>query len=187
MYADLLATLADSTLQSRYHALREADRLAEMTSLSEELRQRKWLDQIIVGAEIQTKNAIVDTVPGRKDQHRRFDVTLPECVQDFEPAPARQHQIENNEVEQLSVGAKEPVFAGMCHDHVVVLRLQGRRDNLRQLALVFDNENPHYVEMVSICAGSDPDFSVREPFPSNGIDRSASNEPIPAGSTPSKP
>jgi signal transduction histidine kinase/ActR/RegA family two-component response regulator len=40
VYADLLATLADQTLGNRYHTLTEADRLAELTRLSEQLQQR---------------------------------------------------------------------------------------------------------------------------------------------------
>ncbi|MCI0455585.1 MAG: ATP-binding protein, partial [Gemmataceae bacterium] len=40
VYADLLATLSDNILRSRYHTLREADRLAEMTRLSDQLQQR---------------------------------------------------------------------------------------------------------------------------------------------------
>jgi signal transduction histidine kinase len=40
VYANLLTTLADRTLQSRYHALLEADRLAEMTQLRDQLQER---------------------------------------------------------------------------------------------------------------------------------------------------
>src|SRR5438874_4641468 len=39
VYADLLATLADNILWSHYHTLREADRLAEMMRLSDQLRE----------------------------------------------------------------------------------------------------------------------------------------------------
>jgi signal transduction histidine kinase/ActR/RegA family two-component response regulator len=40
VYADLLATLSDHTLRSRYHTFTEAERLSELTGLSEQLRQR---------------------------------------------------------------------------------------------------------------------------------------------------
>ena len=40
VYADLLATLGDNTLWSRYHALTEEARLTAMTQLSDQLRQR---------------------------------------------------------------------------------------------------------------------------------------------------
>jgi signal transduction histidine kinase/ActR/RegA family two-component response regulator len=40
VYADLLTTLADHTLRSHYHTLTEAARLAEMTRLGDQLRQR---------------------------------------------------------------------------------------------------------------------------------------------------
>jgi signal transduction histidine kinase/ActR/RegA family two-component response regulator len=40
VYADLLATLGQTFLQTRYHRIIDADRLAEMTRLGEQLRQR---------------------------------------------------------------------------------------------------------------------------------------------------
>jgi hypothetical protein len=43
-----------------------------------------------------------------------------------------------------------------------MLRLQGRGENLRQLTPVFDDQNPHYTEMLSGYVGPDPDFCVRE-------------------------
>ena len=41
VYADLLATLADDRLQSRYHTIREAGRLAELAGLSDQLRRAR--------------------------------------------------------------------------------------------------------------------------------------------------
>jgi len=41
VYADLLATLADDRLRSRYHAIREAGRLAELAGLSDQLRRAR--------------------------------------------------------------------------------------------------------------------------------------------------
>jgi signal transduction histidine kinase/ActR/RegA family two-component response regulator len=40
VYADLLATLADNVLRSRFHTLIEAERLAQMTQLGDQLQQR---------------------------------------------------------------------------------------------------------------------------------------------------
>jgi ligand-binding sensor protein len=40
VYADLLATLADDRLRGHYHRMREADRLAELSRLSDELEWR---------------------------------------------------------------------------------------------------------------------------------------------------
>ena len=39
----------------------------------DELREREWLGEVVVGAEIETANAIVDHVARRQDEHRRAD------------------------------------------------------------------------------------------------------------------
>src|SRR5262249_46207364 len=41
VYADLLATLADDRLRGRYHRMREADRIAELSRLSDQLQQAR--------------------------------------------------------------------------------------------------------------------------------------------------
>jgi hypothetical protein len=74
---------------------------------------------------------------------------LPEGLQDLESASTGQHQVEDDQVEHLGIGAKEPLFASPGADDVVVLRLQRSGKNLRQLAPVFDDQNPHYVSMLS--------------------------------------
>src|SRR5437867_3371488 len=109
----------------------------------EELREGKRLDQVVIGAQIQPKDAVVHAVASGQDQNGRLNVPLPERLQNLESVPSGQHQIENKQVEHFCISAKKPIFTGWGHYDVVVFRLQGRRDDLRQLALVFDDENPH--------------------------------------------
>jgi len=98
---------------------------------------------------------------------------FPEGLQDFEAVPARQHQVENDEIEDLGVGAEESIFTRRRHDDVVVFPLQGQGGDVCQFALVFDDEHPHYLEMLSTCGASDPDFCVRKRCPSkHGQERS---------------
>ena len=74
----------------------------------EQLGQRERLDQIIVGAQVQPAHPIVDAVARGQDQHRRLDLALPQRLQDLEPAAARQHQVEHDQVERFCVGAEKP-------------------------------------------------------------------------------
>jgi hypothetical protein len=115
----------------------------------EELGQRKRLDQIVVGALIQAKDAIVDAVASGQNQDWRLQVPLPQGLQDFEPVPPRQHQIEYDQIEHFSVRAKKPVLARYGDDNVVMLCLQGRLEHLSQFPLIFDDQNAHDSEMVT--------------------------------------
>ena len=77
----------------------------------QQLGKRERLDQIVVGSEIQAADSIVDAVSRRQDQDWRLDVTLPQRLEDFEPTASRQHQIEDDEVEELGVRSIESVFS----------------------------------------------------------------------------
>ena len=57
---------------------------------------------------------------------------------------AGQHHVQNEEIEHLRIRPEETLFTGGSHDNVVVLRSEGGGDNLGQLALVFDDQDPHY-------------------------------------------
>src|SRR5437667_245455 len=71
-------------------------------------------------------------------------------------------EIKEHEVEDLSICPKKAVLASRTHHDVVVLGLQGRADNLGQFALVFDDQNPHYTEMLLADVRVVPDFCVRQ-------------------------
>ena len=112
----------------------------------EQFRQRERLDEIVVRAEIEPEHTIVDPVACGQNQDRRFDVPFAQRLQDLEPAPAGQHQIEDDQVEQLGVRAVEPVLSRRRDDDVVVLGLQGRGQDVRQLTFVFNDQDAHQVE-----------------------------------------
>ena len=90
----------------------------------EQLGKRERLDQIVVGSEIQAADSIVNAVSRRQDQDGRLDVTLPQRLEDFEPTAPRQHQIEDDEIEELGVRSIESVFSRRRNHDVVVLSLE---------------------------------------------------------------
>jgi signal transduction histidine kinase len=62
VYADLLATLADDRLRGLYHRMREADRLAELSRLSDQLQQARGALELRVQertAELSRVNAVL--------------------------------------------------------------------------------------------------------------------------------
>jgi hypothetical protein len=62
---------------------------------------------------------------------------------DFQPAATWQHQVQHHQIEDFRVGPEEALFTGGCHDDVVVLAFQGRRQHLSQLPLVLDDQHAH--------------------------------------------
>lgn len=109
----------------------------------QQFRQREWLDQIIVCAEVEPDNAILDSIAGRQNQHRRMNLSLAQGLQDLEATSAREHQVEQHEVKRLGGRAEKTLLAVRCHDDVVMLRLKGRSQHVRKLALVFDDQDAH--------------------------------------------
>ena len=126
----------------------------EGTYSRQELGQRERFDHVVVGAKIQPAHTIVDAVPRGQNQHWRLDVTVAERLQNLESAAAGQHQIEYDQVEDRGVRLEEPLFTRGCHDDLVVLRLQRRRERLRELPLILDHQESH-IRMVSSCRRPD--------------------------------
>jgi hypothetical protein len=133
----------------------------QRASPGEEFGQRKWFDEVVVCSEIQPKHAIVDGVTGGQNQDGGLDMALPEGLQDFEAAAARQHQVEDDEVEEFGVGSEKSVLTGRRHEDVVMLRLQGGGEDLREFSFVFNDEDAHQSGMLPNQGRGDPDFCVR--------------------------
>src|SRR6185436_10096768 len=62
----------------------------------------------------------------------------------FQPAAARQHEIEQHQVEPFRIRPVEAVLAGCRDDDLVMFTLQRRRQHLRELPLVLDNQHTHH-------------------------------------------
>src|SRR5262249_53890615 len=133
----------------------------ERPDAREQLGQCEWLDEIVVGATVETEYAVVDAVARRENEDRRLDTALPQSLQDFQTAAPRQHQIENDEVKRLGVGPIEAVLSGGSDGDFVVLPFQRRSKNPGDLPFVLDDENPHQRGMLPGQALLVPDFCVR--------------------------
>ena len=84
--------------------LRSADRRLRMTARAahdrshtcEQLTQIERLDQIVVRAEIEPRDAIVQTVARGEHEHRRAIAVLPRSPQHFQSRASRQSEIEQH-------------------------------------------------------------------------------------------
>src|SRR5215831_14100133 len=93
-------------LQSEH--LRRPSTSKQRADAGQELRERKRLHQIVVCPEVEAEHTVVDAVASGENQNRRVNAALPQRLQDFEATPAGQHEIEDDKIKDLRVGAKEP-------------------------------------------------------------------------------
>ena len=64
-------------------------------------------------------------------------------AQDFQAVSARQHEVENKQVEHLGRDEKETILPGACHRYIEALALQPVLQGLGDFELVFDDQDAH--------------------------------------------
>src|SRR5581483_8862413 len=156
----------------------------------EQLGYGERLDEIIVGAQVETAHAIVDAVAGRQDQHRRVDPLLTKRLQDVEAAPSRQHDVEHDEVEHFGARPEKPVFAVAGDRHLVVVARQRPGQHRGDFRFVFDDEDPHQegcYRAAGACSLTFVSGTGTVSRAANGIPSRAENDPSRVGSASSRP
>ena len=108
----------------------------------QQFRERKRLDQVVVGTVAQTTHAILDLVARREHQHRHVP-GLAQRGQDAETVHAGQHHIQQDQVVLAFDRQVTAIDAVMGHiDHIATLA-QALLQVARQLGVVFDDEYAH--------------------------------------------
>src|SRR5262249_25204449 len=105
-------------------AFRGSTAAQQRANPGEELRQGEGRDQVVISAQIDATDAVVDAISGGQNQDRSVDTALPKGVENVEAVSTRKHQVEENEVENLSISTEKPILACRGDHYVVVLRLQ---------------------------------------------------------------
>lgn len=67
----------------------------------------------------------------------------PQTLQDFKPVPARQHDVENHQVESLRLREKKSFLPAPRHGYVVFLRRQPLLHGFGDLRLVLHHKDAH--------------------------------------------
>ena len=89
-----------------------------------QLGKGKRLYQVIVGAGIQSQHPVLDRIFCCEQQNRCLVAMLPQRIQNFDAVAARQHHIQQDQIEAARAGMKEPFLAGLRPDDFVSLGLQ---------------------------------------------------------------
>ena len=63
----------------------------------EQLRHLEWLDQVVVGAELQADDLVHDLAAGGQHQDRRLEALLSQRAADVEPVAAGQHHVQQDQ------------------------------------------------------------------------------------------
>ena len=88
----------------------------------EELLHREGLDQVVVGAEVESPHAIVDLVPRGEDQDVRIVPSGAQLRQHLESVEPWQHQVEHDQVVLPGAGPVQafPAVVALVHGEVVL-------------------------------------------------------------------
>ncbi len=102
------------------------------------------LDEVIVGTEIESADAIIHFGAGRQHENRRGDATCPQASQDGKAVELRQHDVEDHEV--VGLGREKIVRRAAARLPVQGLREAGEPsdDRLAGVDCVLNEQNAHF-------------------------------------------
>ena len=121
------------------------------------LGERKRLDEIVVGAAVEAGHAILQRVAGGQHEHRRFDTLASKRRQHLQAVAARQHHVEQDDVEPFRIETEEGALAGVFDDDVVAVAFEAFLEGACHLLLVFDNQYPRASRLAH--SANEPRFS----------------------------
>ena len=105
----------------------------------EQLLGVEGLGDVVVSTELEPHHLVHGLALGR-EQHHRDVALLPHLLQYLEPAHARQHDVQDHEVEVLAVESPQGLRPVLRRDHPVALRLQHDGGHLQKRRVVVDQQ-----------------------------------------------
>ena len=108
-----------------------------------QLHQRKRLDDVVVGAGIQARDAFFDRTQRRQRDHGRLDAAAAQFAQHFQPGTPGQHQIEDDGVELLAQRQFKPRSPSLAHKQPCPASDKPFRSDFANYRIVFDDEQVH--------------------------------------------
>ncbi len=120
----------------------------------EQLLALEGLDEVVVGAGVEPRDAGVDRVA--RGQHEDRDVAVgAQRAGDVDAVELGQPEVEDDEIGGERVGVGEGRLAVRARPHLVALHAQRALEHLRDLLVVLDDEHAwgavgHHVRMVGV-------------------------------------
>ena len=110
---------------------------------SEKLGKGERFGQIIVGAGIQATDAILNRALRCKDQYWKLETISADLPQDLKTTNTRQHHVEEDQVDGITVEMPEACFAGVSEGDLIPISLQTRTNSLGKFPFIFNDQYPH--------------------------------------------
>ena len=99
----------------------------------QQLGAAERLGDVVVGTDLQPHDTVDLVALGRQDDHRRGHALAAEDAEDLDAAHAREHHVEQDEVESLVPGGIERGFAVGGRRYLVALARQVEGERLRSV------------------------------------------------------
>ena len=115
----------------------------ERAQAGEQLRERERLDEVVVGAAVETRDAILDRVPRGQHQHRYPDSGAAQPAAGLEAVQAGQHHVEDDRVVLVRLRHPERVLAVGRHVGGEPLVDETPANQARHPQLVLDDQHAH--------------------------------------------
>ena len=117
----------------------------ERANAGEKFRKGERLDEVVVGAGVESDDAVLQRVTGRQHEDGRLHATFAHRQENLDTVAARQREIEQHGVEGLGRDAKERTFPRVLDDHVVPFALEPLEQGVGDFLFVLDNQDSHPV------------------------------------------
>ena len=115
----------------------------ERAQAREQLGERERLDEVVVGAGVEARDAVVDGVARREHQHGRPDTARAQAATGLEAVDPRQHHVQDDRVVVGALRHPERLFPVLGDVHRKSLLGQAASDQARHPEFILDNEGPH--------------------------------------------
>ena len=131
----------DSRVKRRRGAPLPAPPPEQRLDAGDELGELERLRHVVVRADLEPPDLVVEAVPGREDQDRHVHLPAAQLREDPEAVDARQHQVEDDEVGAPVEGRPEPLVARRGRQDAVAAEAEVHREPLAERAVVLDDED----------------------------------------------
>ena len=137
----------------------------------EQFFQLERLGQVVVGAEVEAANLVVDGAEGGQHQHMGLEAVAPPVLQESEAVNLGQHQVEDDGVVLGGAGLEIALLAVVGHIDGETLFLQTLAEDAGERLVVFDEQHTH--SEVSVADRGEVEGRGRE----RGAAKSTSRDP----------
>jgi hypothetical protein len=107
----------------------------------QKLWERKRFHKVIVSTFVEPCDAVLDCIARGEDENRSLQSSFSNCGQHLEPIATGKHEIQNHEIEFLSIHKEESLFPGRRNDNFVLVALQSFPKGTRHFHFVFHDED----------------------------------------------